>query len=284
MALGYQAFGVSNFVTRMWSPVFAVLTMVFVYLLGRELFNRYVGFISSLLLGIMALFYSFAKHAMTDIVFVFFVVASIYFFVLSQKHQRNLRPLALSGIFFGLALLTKQVEALLIPLIVVTYFAISQKSVRFLFTKRFALFWGTGLIILFPWLFYMFVNFGSGFWNWFVVYCGFLRVVNPLEGHGGGYLFYFDYLIRNETIWALLLPVAVGLCGFRFLFRQSKADTLLVSWIIVVILIFTFAQTKLAWYILPAYPAFAIAIGSLFFEMSKKLLKLRYKHQLEPNL
>ena len=275
LALGYQAFGVSNFVTRMWSPIFAALTMVCVYFLGREVSNRYVGLISSLLLGTSVLFYSFARHAMTDIVFVFFVVASVYFFVLSEKNQGTLRPIALSGLFFGLALLTKQVEALLIPLIVVIYFAIYKKSLRFLFTKRFALFWGTGLIILAPWLFYMFANFGNDFWNWFVVYCGFLRVINPLEGHEGGYLFYFDYLVRNETIWAIFLPFAVGLCAYRFAFKKSKADTLLVSWIIVVFLIFSFAQTKLAWYILPAFPAFALAIGGLFYQIAKKILELR---------
>jgi 4-amino-4-deoxy-L-arabinose transferase-like glycosyltransferase len=56
--------------------------------------------------------------------------------------------------------------------------------------------------------------------------------------------------------------------------KRRKADLLILLWIIVVIGIFTFAQTKLYWYILPAFPAFALAISSLFYETYKKLKKV----------
>jgi 4-amino-4-deoxy-L-arabinose transferase-like glycosyltransferase len=39
----------------------------------------------------------------------------------------------------------------------------------------------------------------------------------------------------------------------------------------IVLVIFTFAQTKLYWYILPAFPAFAIAISSFIYQLSKKI-------------
>jgi 4-amino-4-deoxy-L-arabinose transferase-like glycosyltransferase len=38
-----------------------------------------------------------------------------------------------------------------------------------------------------------------------------------------------------------------------------------------VLVVFTFAQTKLEWYILPAFPAFAIAISSFLYQLSKKI-------------
>ena len=270
ISLGYQVFGVSNFVTRLWSPIFAVLTMVSTYFLGRQLYNRYVGFGSAMVLGTFATFYLFARHAMTDVPFVFFVVASIYFFVSSENQNKTNQGIALSGLFFGLAFLTKQVEALLIPLIILTYVAISQKNLRFLFTKRFTLFLGIGFSVILPWLIYMFVSFGSIFWDWFVVYCGFIRTVSPLEGHTGGYLFYFNYLFQNERLWAIFLPFAAGLCAYKLAFKRSKPDVLLLSWMGIVFLVFTLAQTKLSWYILPAYPAFALAIGSLLYQVSKK--------------
>jgi outer membrane protein assembly factor BamB len=274
ISLGYQVFGVSNFVTRIWSPIFAVLTMVSTYFLGRQLYNRYVGFGSAMVLGTFATFYLFARHAMTDVPFVFFVVASIYFFVSSQNEKKTNWGVALSGLFFGLALLTKQVEALLIPLIILAYVAISKKNLRFLFTKRFTLFWGIGFSILLPWLTYMFVSFGSTFWDWFVVYCGFTRTLSPLEGHGGSYLFYFNYLLQNEQVWAILLPFAAGFCVYKLVFERSKTDVLLLAWIGIVFLVFTLAQTKLSWYILPAYPAFALAISSLLYHITKKFAGL----------
>jgi hypothetical protein len=275
MSLSYQAFGVNNFVTRIWSPIFGALTMVMVFFLAKKLYNRYVGFASAIILGTFTGFFLFAKHAMTDVTFVFFIVASFYFFVLSEKPEKTNRYVVLSGVFFGLALLTKQVEALLIPLIIFTYLALTNRSIRFLFTRRFIVFWVMGLLILSPWLAYMFLSFGSNFWQWFVVYCGFTRAFSPIEGHTGGYLFYFSYLANTERLWVILLPFASGLCVFNAFVKRLKADTLILAWMIIVLLVFTLAQTKLSWYILPAYPAFAIAISSFLYQISKKLLKLK---------
>ena len=271
VSLAYQTFGVNNFVTRLWSPIFGSLTLVLVFFLGKKLYNSTVGFTAALVLGTFTTYYLFARHAMTDAVFVFFIVASFYFFVLSEKTEKPSRHVVFSGLFFGLALLTKQVEALLIPLIVFSYLLVTRRSVRFVFSRRFTLFWGVGLLILVPWLAYMFLSFGSNFWLWFVVYCGFTRTVSPIEGHGGNFLFYFSYLVSNERLWSILLPFAAGLCMFNVAVKRLKADTLILSWMLIVLLVFTFAQTKLPWYILPAFPAFAIAISSFLFQISKKI-------------
>jgi len=271
MSLSYQAFGVSNVVTRLWSPILGALTLVLVYFLGKKLYNRIVGFASAVVLATFTTFFLFARHAMTDVAFVFFIVASIYFFVLSEQTQKVSGYLVLSGLFFGLALLTKQVEALLIPLTVFAYLVVTRRSIRFLFTKHFTAFWGIGLLLLSPWLIYMFLSFGSTFWNWFIIYCGVTRTISPIEGHTGNYLFYFNYLINNERVWAILLPFAVGLCAFNSVFKHSKADTLLLSWMGIVLLVFTIAQTKLSWYILPAVPAFALAISNLLYQIAIKI-------------
>jgi len=169
---------------------------------------------------------------------------------------------------------------LLIPLTIFTYLLVTRGSVRFLFTRRFTVFGGIGLLILSPWLLYMFASFGSNFWQWFVVYCGFTRTVSPIEGHGGGYLFYFCYLTNNEPLWAILLPFAAGLCVVNAFAKRLKADALILAWMVVVLLVFTFAQTKLAWYILPAFPAFAIAISAVLYQLAAGVLKLRRKRQV----
>ena len=274
MSLAYQVFGVNNFVTRLWSPIFGSLTLVLVFFLGKKLYNRYVGFASALVLGTFSTFYLFARHAMMDVSFVFFIVASFYFFVLSEKTEKINRYVVFSGLFFGLALLTKQVEALLIPLILFFYLAVTRKSFKFLFTMHFTVFWGLGVLVLLPWLVYMFLSFGLDFWQAFVVYCGFMRTFSPLEGHVGGYLFYFSYLFTNERLWVIFLPFATGLCAFNVVFKRLKADALILAWISIVLLVFTLAQTKLFWYILPALPAFSIAISSFLYQISKKILGL----------
>ncbi len=271
MSLSYQILGVSNFSSRLVSAMFGSLSLVLIFYLGKKLYNGYVGLLSAFVLGTFTTFYMFARRAMTDVPLVFFIIASLYFLVLSEKPQKSNRYLALSGLFFGLALMTKQVGALLIPIIILAYLTVTSRSIRFVFTKRFALFWGVGLLIISPWLTYMASSFSAEFWQSYIMYSGFNRTFSPLEGHQEGYLFYFSYLAINEKLWVLLLPFAVGLCAFKAVVKKAKADTLLILWIAVVFLIFTFVQTKLFWYILPVFPAFAISISSLLYQLLNKI-------------
>jgi outer membrane protein assembly factor BamB len=282
MSFAYQVFGVNNFSSRLWSPIFGALSLILVFYLGKKLYNSYVGFVSAVVLGTFTTFYAFATHAMTDIVFVFFATASLYFLFLSGKTEKTNRYLVLSGLFFGLALMTKQIEALIIPLIAITYLVVTRKSVRFLVTKQFARFWAIGSIVLAPWLIYMILSFGQGFWQSYFIYSVVTRTISPIEGNSGGYLFYISYLVNNENLlWVILLPFAAGLCAVNAAIKRSKEDTLVFVWMSIVILVFTFAQTKLYWYVLPAFPAFAIAIGNLLYQLSKKIAKYYPRLDLE---
>ncbi|HLN89400.1 MAG TPA: glycosyltransferase family 39 protein, partial [Candidatus Binatia bacterium] len=272
ISLAYQVFGVNNFASRIWTAAFGTLSLVIIFYLGKKLHNSYVGFLSSLVLGTFITYNIFARYAMTDVPLVFFLLASIYYFVLSERNENKKRYAALSGIFFGLALMTKQTAALLIPLIIVIYLILTEKSVRFLLTKRFALFLGLGILIFSPWIILMSVQFGSAFWQGYFGYGVFSRTVSPLEGHTEGYLFYFSYLATRENLlWVILLPFSVGLCAFNSIVKRLKGDTLILLWITIVLGVFTFAQTKIYWYILPAFPAFAIAISSFLYQISKKI-------------
>ena len=272
MSLAYQVFGVNNFAARFWSAVFGALSLILVFYLGKKLYNLHVGFISAIVLGTFTTFYTFARHAMLDITFVFFILASIYFLLLSEKPESANRYAALSGLFFGLAFLTKQVVAFLIPLIAFAYLVTTRRSIKVFFTKRFTRFWQMALLIVVPWLIYMILRFGPVFWDAFFVYSGAVRAVNPIEGHVEGYLFYFNYLINSENVfWVILLPFAAGLCAFNAAVRRLKADILILAWMAIVLVAFTFIQTKLYWYILPAFPAFAIAVGSLLHQLIKRV-------------
>ena len=283
MSLAYQAFGVNNFASRIWSVLFGVLSLVTVFYLGKKLYYTSVGFLSVVVLGTFVTFFAFATHAMTDGPMLFFILASVFFLLLSDETKNKNRNAILSGLFFGLALLTKQVEALLIPLIVIVYFALSKKSFRSLFTKQLALFLGVALLLFASYVVYMNFTYRD-FWNCYFVYSSFQRTVTPLEGHAGGYLFYFNYLATNENLlWVLLLPFAVGLCAFNSVIKRHKADTLILIWIALVIGIFTFAQTKLYWYILPALPAFAIAISNLLYWVANKI-QSQQKPKVQPKL
>ena len=192
--------------------------------------------------------------------------------LLSEETENANRYVVLGGIFFGLAFMTKQVAAFLIPLIAFVYLTATGRGIRFLFTKRFAFFWIMGVLIVAPWMVYMTFSFGSDFWHSFFVFSGIMRASTAIEGHVGGYLFYFSYLFKNENLfWIILLPFSAGLCAFNAVIKRLKEDTLILVWMTIVLVVFTLIQTKLEWYILPAFPAFAIAISSFMYKVSKKI-------------
>jgi 4-amino-4-deoxy-L-arabinose transferase-like glycosyltransferase len=275
-SLSFQAFGATNLGARFWSALLGTFSLVLMYYLGKHLYNRTVGLVSALVLGASTMFFTFATRYMTDVPLVFFMLASLYCLLLTEKtKQHTLLYSALSGLFFGLALMTKQTEALLIPAVAIIYLALTRRSIRFLFSKRFLLFFTVALCVVTPWLVAMNASFGGDFWGYYFTYSTYQRVVNPIEGHFGGALFYFEYMAANENlVWLTLLPFAVGLCLYQAV-KRSKSDLLLITWIAIVFLVFTVAQTKLAYYILPVYPALALAVGSLLFWLSKKIWFLK---------
>ena len=124
----------------------------------------------------------------------------------------------------------------------------------------------------------MALSFGPDFWQPFFVFSGITRASAAIEGHVGGYLFYFSYLANNENLfWVILLPFSAGLCAINAAIKRSKGDTLVIAWMSIVLVVFTLIQTKLYWYILPVFPAFAIAISSLLYQLSKKIrLAIRF--------
>jgi 4-amino-4-deoxy-L-arabinose transferase-like glycosyltransferase len=279
IALSYQAFGVSDFAARFFSPLFGTISLVFVYFLGKHLYNRAVGFLSVVILGTFTTFYLFATHAMTDVLLVCFILGSFYFFVLSQEKSASGWYAPLSGVFFGLAFLTKQTGSLLIPAILVVYLVFSQRSLKPIFTKQFGLFLAAALGVIAPWVIYMTLSYGFDFWNCYFLYSTVTRLASPIEGHIHGYLYYFNYLTASETLlWVALLPLAVGLSGY-YAFKRHKADVLLVTWIAVVLVVFTLAQTKIYYYILPAYPAFALGIASMLY-LIYRATRSRLRHRL----
>ena len=118
----------------------------------------------------------------------------------------------------------------------------------------------------------MYVHFGTNFWQSYFVFNVVMRTVSPVETHTGSYFYYFSYVANNENLyWVILLPFAAVLCAFNAVIKRLKEDTLILLWMSIVLLVFTFAQTKLYWYILPAFPAFAIAISSFLYQLSKKI-------------
>jgi 4-amino-4-deoxy-L-arabinose transferase-like glycosyltransferase len=90
------------------------------------------------------------------------------------------------------------------------------------------------------------------------------RALGAMEGHGGGWLaglpYYFVAVWVGFAPWVLFLPGAVSaVLGGRLGGERGRA--LLVGWAAPAFLLMTAVATKLPHYILPIWPALAVAVG-----------------------
>lgn len=96
------------------------------------------------------------------------------------------------------------------------------------------------------------------------------RAVSSMEGHNGGLLFYPVALLVGTFPWSLwLIPIAWW--GIRAKRRGAAARTtvtLAVVWMMVTILAFSAASTKLPSYITSCYPGVALLVGGFLKDFS----------------
>jgi hypothetical protein len=99
------------------------------------------------------------------------------------------------------------------------------------------------------------------------------RAATVLEGHTGSLLYYPNNLQKDHYEWLIAAVVAVVLFPlsrerFRALLPElagnSYAQAIAGAWLGVTVLIPTMMQTKVAWYLNPFYPLFALLVGRTF--------------------
>ncbi|MCS7238387.1 MAG: glycosyltransferase family 39 protein [Thermoguttaceae bacterium] len=135
------------------------------------------------------------------------------------------------------------------------------------------------LTVATPWYTAVTIATGGEFAQEFFLRHHLARALTPMEGHGGSILFYPFALLVGTFPWSVLaIPCLL------VWFRKAKEDrhclnisVFLLGWVIVYMLIFSLAQTKLPSYLLPSYPAAALLVGVCLEELTKtRTVSLRH--------
>lgn len=253
----YTLFGVHEWTARLFSALCGAGTVLFVYLLGRELFGRWAGFVSALVLLSSIHFIRMVRFGMTDGPMTFFVTASLYFFWKGRSRETDW---VWAGVFFGLAFLTKSFAALFVPAAAAVYMLLSGdfSAVR----SRYAwLGFLAALALVLPWnlyvashrtAMYLEESLGKHFLG---------RTTQALEGHSGTWYFYIRTMLNKFRPWILVGVFAAPFFIVQAARRKGREYAFVAGWMIAVFAIVTVMKTKLHWYVLPIYPALSIAIG-----------------------
>lgn len=280
-AFFYKIFGINEFATRLPSALGGIGLVAVTYLLGRRLFGRWAGVAGAGVVMSSTDFLRYARFGTFDILQLFFFSALI----LAYLGRPGAHPSGSTGgagtdagsadpedrftPFWGWfwvasagCFMTKG------PLV---FLAWGIVGIHFLAGRRFktlaapAFWWGIALfaVLVVPWHVAAFQAQPEGFWREYVVKNYVTRGAQTLDGHGGSAYFYVRVLINKYHPWIFIVPIAIGLSIHRLRTTSAKSrDILLLAWIAVVFLFFTFlVKTKLNWYILPLHPALSILVG-----------------------
>ena len=89
IAFMYKLFGVSNFTTFFFQFLVSIIQIIFVYYLGKHLFNEKVGLLAAFLLAIYPLDVNNAPILEADILISFLTAFSVFLFYKGHKEQKN---------------------------------------------------------------------------------------------------------------------------------------------------------------------------------------------------
>jgi 4-amino-4-deoxy-L-arabinose transferase-like glycosyltransferase len=246
-ALGQTIVPDLEYGSRLFMPVFAILTLYAVYQIGTILSGSTAGVSAMAILGYFNLFLGRGVSVNTDGM----LLAAITWTVLLALKNSSPWKVAL---MISFAIMVKGPAGILAILIALPIIILKSKS-YILHTLYFT------LIFTLPWhLYQLYVN-GASFYTPYLLEQVLRRATVPIEFHLESRWFYFLHLYRDLGLGVLL----TSMVGFIFL----KRKTLVYGWwLLLPLVLFTLAKTRLSWYILPVYPAIALLIGHAIQSLS----------------
>lgn len=266
----YKMFGISTFTSRLLPALFGIGTILATFFLAKELFNQKTAFMSSLILITTPQFIHYSRMLMLDMPVTFFIVFSIYLFVLSEKRNSTF-IYCLLGISLGLGVMAKGAIGSVAFFIVFASLALT-KNIKYFTNRNFLIILLAFIIITLPWHLIQLILHKSKFINDYLGYHVLKRIAVPLEAHDYGNIFYFRVLKYGlkTWLWPLILSIVYLLI---FEIKRNKEKILLISWIAITFGIFLIAKTKLPWYLIPLYPGFAIITAHFLDNINVKKVK-----------
>jgi hypothetical protein len=262
-ALFYKLFGIGEFASRLSGAVHGVLGIVAVYYMGRELHSRFAGIAAGFFLLSLPGYFRLSQSAMLDVPVTFYITLSLLFYLLAERTGRMLYY-SVFGVSLGLAIMTKSLVGLL-PLIMIGLYHLLTKNLKPLFALRLAAGVAIGFLTCFPWYFCQYLRFGRSFFTQFFIDSFAYNALTVLvDVHRSSIGFYLRTLYEDGPVHLALFAASLVFVVVMAI-RGNRGSAYLLAQVLAVFLLFSAFQTRMTWYIAPAFPAMAICSG-IFLE------------------
>jgi len=256
-----KLFGINEFGARFPNAIVGIITLLVLYQIGSFLFNRQFGFIWSMAYFGSILPHLYFKSGIIDPLFNLFIFSGIYYslkFKWKKEFSNEItlnksQPfyLVISGLFVGLAILTKGPVAYLIVFLVLIVYWISIPFKMFVSIPKFIGFSLIAIAVMFGWFGVEIIMHGPDFVIEFITYQ--IRLFSTEDaGHGGFPGFHVIVLLFG------CFPASIfAIRGFYTFQLEKKYQQDFRKWMIilfwVVLGLFTIVQSKIIHYSSLAY-------------------------------
>lgn len=259
--LSMKVFGINEFAARFPNTLVGIITLLVLFRIGTLLYNRQFGIIWALAYFGSILPHLYFRSGIIDPLFNLFIFLGFYFFlkfkwikdglVRSGKQSQLFASITLSGIFIGLALLTKGPVAYLILILSFAVYWIKVKFRLFVSVPWFIWISFVAFTVMFTWFGLEMLQNGPAFIREFIVYQ--IRLFTTHDaGHSGFPGFHFIVLLIG------CFPASIfAIRGFYRMPSGNKIQQDFRVWMIilfwVVLVLFSIVQSKIVHYSSLAY-------------------------------
>jgi 4-amino-4-deoxy-L-arabinose transferase-like glycosyltransferase len=267
IAGGLAVVGENPWGVRAYNAIAFAVTTLAVAAAGAALWNATTG----LLAGVVYLSSLYpvagANVATADTLLAMWEALALLAYVHAWKGRRSSMWVRAMWLMFGLAFFTKGPPALLPLLALVVFHAVARRPFRLADPLGIALFVVSGF-----WWYALMVARHPELWSYFVMDEVIARSARGVFRRNGGWYGAFDvYLPVVLTASGVWIVEAVRAARrrrlfaprtfVRALFARASAGSLLLLWIVLPLACFVLSRSRLPLYLLPLYPAVALAIA-----------------------
>ncbi len=253
--------GFSEFNIRIWSVVASLLAVYVTVLLGRDLFTPRAGLLAGAILALTLQYLFQSRLAVFDTVLIAWMLLAFRAFLKGYRAGRRGDYLRFF-LFAGLATATKGPIGLVLPAMVIAAYALVRRAWQW----RAQVPWAEGLALYaavgLSWYIVETVRHG---WTFIATNVGTYtlgRFFGVVEKHAAPWYFYLPVALLGAFPWTTFWPAAAVMHIRRW--RDHDGSLIVLLWVIVPMLFYTAAQTKLPGYIMPILPFASIGVAALW--------------------
>lgn len=265
IAVSYKLGGINETTARLPGALLMAISVPLFYGLGKELFaTRQPAILSALIYLTTLPLVRHGRLAMLDGAVIFFTILLVWS---ALRSRRDLRWCLVIGISLSFIGLTKGIIAILLGAIVFVFLGWNTPRLFHSFY-----FWGglvLGCLPVFSWYGLQWLHYQQAFVETVVVSQSFSRLWRAVDNNSGPPWYYFLRLLHFLP-WLIFSLYGLHLAWKNRIWSWAK---LVLIWSSIYFVVVSIMSTKLPWYILPIYPALALAAGAMITEV------LRYPSQ-----